>query len=206
MKKLLTARQTEIRDFIGEHIAYERIPPTIAEIRSAFGLASNTGVVDHLKALEQKGHIRYHRGRARGIELLDGCGRKSARGLGLPIIGHVAAGSPIEAIENTEKVIHVPAAMFRYKPDYLLRVRGDSMTGAGILDNDLIAVRKQTTAKAGEIVVARHDDEVTVKELRIENGEVVLLPANDAYAPIRIPAEMVTIEGVYVGLVRESAA
>ncbi len=202
MKQTLTARQSEIRDFISDHLTQENIVPTIAEIREAFGLASNTGVVDHLKALEQKGHIRYHRGRARGIELLQGL-KKS---MGLPIIGRVAAGSPVEAIENTEKVIHVPAAMFRYKPDYLLRVRGDSMINAGILDNDLIAVRKQSTAKPGQIVVARHDDEVTVKELQIDNGEVVLLPANDAYAPIRIPADMVTIEGVYVGLVRESAA
>ena len=202
MKTALTARQSEIRDFISDHITQEHSPPTIAEIRAAFGLASNTGVVDHLKALEQKGHIRYHRGRARGIELLQGF--KNV--IGLPIIGRVAAGSPVEAIENTEKVIHVPAAMFRYKPDYLLRVTGDSMVNAGILDNDLIAVRRQSTAKAGQIVVARHDDEVTVKELQIDNGEVVLLPANDAYAPIRIPAEMVTIEGVYVGLVRESAA
>ena len=201
MSKALTVRQSEIRDYISDHISQESIPPTIAEIRSAFGLASNTGVVDHLKALENKGHIRYHRGRARGIELMQGPGTQ-----GLPIIGRVAAGSPVEAIENTEKVIHVPAAMFRLKPDYLLRVRGDSMINAGILDNDLIAVKKQSTARAGEIVVARHDDEVTVKELQIDNGEVVLLPANEAYAPIRIPAEMVTIEGVYVGLVRESAA
>ena len=193
----LTARQTQIRDFIRDHVAAEKIVPTIAEIRSAFGLASNTGVVDHLKALEAKGHIRYHRGRARGIELL--------AELGLPVIGRVAAGSPVEAIENAEKVIHVPAAMFRHRPDYLLRVRGDSMTGVGILDNDLIAVRKQHDARPGQIVVARHDDEVTVKELQIDNGEVVLLPANEAYAPIRIPAEHVTIEGIYVGLVRESA-
>lgn len=202
MKHILTSRQSEIRDFISEHISHQSIPPTIAEIRAAFGLASNTGVVDHLKALEQKGHIRYHKGRARGIELLQGL----KESLGLPIIGRVAAGSPVEAIENTEKVIHVPAAMFRYKPDYLLRVRGDSMVKAGILDNDLIAVRKQSIAKPGQIVVARHDDEVTVKELQIDNGEVVLLPANDAYSPIRIPADMVTIEGIYVGLVRESAA
>lgn len=206
MKQTLTSRQSEIRDFISEHISLQSIPPTIAEIRAAFGLASNTGVVDHLKALEQKGHIRYHKGRARGIELLQGLKEGLKDGLGLPIIGRVAAGSPVEAIENTEKVIHVPAAMFRYKPDYLLRVRGDSMVKAGILDNDLIAVRKQSTAKPGQIVVARHDDEVTVKELQIDNGEVVLLPANDAYSPIRIPADMVTIEGVYVGLVRESAA
>ncbi|MES1944119.1 LexA repressor [Salinisphaera sp. PC39] len=124
--------------------------------------------------------------------------------LSLPVIGRVAAGSPIEAVENTEKVIRVPAARFRHKPDYLLRVRGESMIGEGILDNDLIAVKRQSTAEPGQIVVARHGDDVTVKELRIDNGEVVLIPANEAHEPIRIPADMVTIEGVYVGLVRET--
>lgn len=126
--------------------------------------------------------------------------------LSLPVIGRVAAGSPIEAVENTEKVVHVPAARFRHKPDYLLRVRGESMIDRGILDNDLIAVKRQSTAAPGEIVVARHGDDVTVKELRIEDGEVVLIPANAAHEPIRIPADMVTIEGVYVGLVREAGA
>lgn len=106
------------------------------------------------------------------------------------------------AIENTEKVVEVPEALFRLKPDYLLPVRGDSMIEAGIFDNDLIAVKKQSMADPGQIVVARHVDDVTVKELQIDNGEVVLLPANEAYAPIRIPAEQVVIEGVYMGLVR----
>ncbi|MEQ8799348.1 MAG: LexA family transcriptional regulator [Salinisphaeraceae bacterium] len=124
--------------------------------------------------------------------------------LTLPIIGRVAAGAPIAAIENTEKVIHVPAARFRYRPDYLLRVRGDSMIGAGISDRDLIAVRKQSSARPGDIVVARHGEDVTVKELRIDNGEVVLVPANEAYADIRIPADQVVIEGVYVGSLTDS--
>lgn len=123
--------------------------------------------------------------------------------LALPVIGRVAAGAPVEAIENVEKVVHVPAARFRHRPDYLLRVRGESMVGRDIVEDDLIAVKKQSDARPGEIVIARHDGEVTVKELRIDNGEVVLIPANPAYAELRIPADRVTIEGVYVGRIRE---
>jgi repressor LexA len=191
----LTERQTEILDFIRSYIAEEHLPPAVADIARAFGFRSPNAVTGHLKALRRKGHIRLRPGRARNIELV--------RGLGLPVIGRVAAGAAIEAIENTEKVIEVPGALFRLRPDYLLRVRGDSMVGRGILDNDLIAVKKRSTANPGEIVVARYNDEVTVKELQIDNGDVVLLPANDAYEPIRIAADQVYIEGVYAGLVRE---
>lgn len=193
----LTDRQTEILDFIRDYIAEEHLPPAVADIARAFGFRSPNAVTGHLKALRHKGYIRLRSGRARNIELV--------RGVGLPVIGRVAAGTAIEAIENTEKVIQVPAAMFRMRPDYLLRVRGDSMVDRGILDNDLIAVKKQSTANPGEIVVARYNDEVTVKELQIDNGDVVLLPANDAYEPIRIAAEQVYIEGVYTGLVREAS-
>lgn len=196
MQPALTERQAEILSFIRGHITEEHVPPSVAEIASAFGFRSPNAVTSHLKALARKNHIRLRPGRARNIELV--------QGLGLPVIGRVAAGSAIEAIENTEKVIEVPAAMFRLRPDYLLRVRGDSMIDKGILDNDLIAVKKQTTAHPGQIIVARYNDEVTVKELRIDNGDVVLLPANEAYEPIRIPAEQVYIEGVYTGLVREA--
>lgn len=195
MREPLTDRQAEILTFIRATLAEEHVPPSVAEIAAAFGFASPNAVTVHLKALERKGHIRLREGRARNIELV--------QGLGMPVIGRVAAGSPVAAIENTEKVIEVPQALFRMKPDYLLRVRGDSMTDKGILDNDLIAVKKQSTASAGEIVVARYEDEVTVKELRIDNGDVVLMPANEAYEPIRIPADDVYIEGVYAGLVRE---
>lgn len=196
MHEALTDRQAEILAFIRATLIEEHVPPSFAEIAKAFGFRSPNAVTTHIKALERKGHIRLRKGRARNIELV--------HGLGLPVIGRVAAGSPVEAIENTEKVIEVPAAMFRMKPDYLLRVRGDSMVDKGILDNDLIAVKKQSTANAGEIVVARYEDEVTVKELCIDNGDVVLMPANDAYEPIRISAEDVYIEGVYTGLVREA--
>lgn len=193
----LTQRQAEILGFLRSQITHTHAPPTVREIAAAFGFHSPNAVAAHLKALERKGYIKtQQRGRSRNIEL--------TQGVGLPVIGRVAAGAPIEAIENTEKVVELPQAFFRLKPDYLLRVRGDSMINAGIFDNDLIAVKKQSTADAGQIVVARHDDDVTVKELQIDNGEVVLLPANDAYAPIRIPAEHVIIEGVYVGLVRSN--
>lgn len=194
--KQLTERQTEILDFIRDYIAEEHLPPAVADIARAFKFKSPNAVTGHLRALKRKGHIRLRPGRARNIELV--------RGMGLPVIGRVAAGAPVEAIENTEKVVEMPAAFFRMQPDYLLRVRGDSMVERGILDNDLIAVKKQSTANPGEIVVARYDDEVTVKELRIDNGDVVLLPANEAYEPIRIAADQVSIEGVYAGLVREN--
>lgn len=198
MLSQLTERQHEVLSFIRMYCEEEHTAPTMQEIADDFGFRSPNAVARHLKALENKGHIRRRTGgRSRNIELV--------HGIGLPIIGRVAAGAPIEAIENTEKVIEVPAAMFRLRPDYLLRVRGDSMIDAGIHDNDLIAVKKQTTAKPGQVVVARHDDDVTVKELRIDNGDVVLVPANTAYEPIRIPAEFVTIEGVYVGLVRDAS-
>lgn len=195
MSSELTERQAEILAFIRGHVAREQVPPTVAEIAAAFGFRSPNAVTGHLRALGRKGHIRMRPGRARNIELVQGAG--------LPVIGRVAAGAPVEAIENTEKVIAVPEALFRLRPDYLLRVRGDSMVDAGIMDNDLIAVRRQSTAEPGQIVVARHDGDVTVKELRVDNGDVVLVPANRAYAPIRIPGEEVVLEGVYVGLVRE---
>lgn len=195
MNAELTQRQAEILAFIRGQVAQEHTSPTVREIAAAFGFRSPKAVTDHLKALERKGYIRARQpGRSRNIELI--------QGIGLPIIGRVAAGSPVEAIENTERVVEVPEAMFRLKPDYLLRVRGDSMINAGIFDNDLIAVKKQSVADPGQIVVARHDGDVTVKELQIDNGDVVLLPANAAYPPIRIPAEHVVIEGLYCGLVR----
>lgn len=192
----LTPRQNDVLDFIRGVFEQDHTAPTVQEICQAFGFSSPNTVTGHLKALERKGRIRLRPGRARNIELI--------RGAGLPIIGHVAAGSPIAAIENVETVIHVPSVMFRHRPDYLLRVRGDSMIDKGIFDNDLIAIKKQSTAHPGEIVVARHDDEVTVKELQVDNGDVVLIPANADYEPIRIPAEQVIIEGIYVGLVRDA--
>jgi repressor LexA len=121
----------------------------------------------------------------------------------LPIVGKVAAGVPIEAIENVERTVPVPQGLFKQRPTYLLKVQGDSMIEAGIFDGDLIAVRKSNVARSGEIVVARIDEEVTVKTLKLNKSSATLLPANEAYEPIKVPADQLIIEGIFVGLIRD---
>lgn len=195
MPETLTERQAAILRYLHRHWRTERVLPSMREIAQAFGLRSTNAVSDHLRALERKGYLRRRAKRARSIELMTG--------MGIPVIGRVAAGTPIEAIENVEREVDLPEGLFLQPPDYLLRVRGDSMIGVGILDGDLIAVRKQSIASAGEIVVARLDEEVTVKVLAIEGDEAVLLPANAAYEPIRVAKGQLVIEGVYVGLLRD---
>lgn len=204
----LTTRQRQVLNFIRRSLQKNGIAPTRAEIAEAMGFHSKNAAVDHLKALERKGFIRLHSDLSRGIQLLDG---SEAAGdevdlpiLSLPVIGTVAAGSPIEAIENVEQQVTVPDGLFRQQPTYLLRVRGDSMKDAGILDGDLIAVRKTSQAQSGQIVVARIQDEVTVKTLLIKRNRPVLMPANDAYRPIIMAPEDLTIEGVFVGLIRDA--
>lgn len=194
----LTDRQTEVLEFIKGQIREEGIAPTRSEIALALGFRSKTAAVDHLKALQRKGYIHLYNERSRGIKVL-------VEDDELPIIGSVAAGVPIEAIENVEKRVPVPQGLFHNKPTYLLRVKGDSMTDAGILDGDLIAVQKASTARDGEIVVARIEDEVTVKRLSIRKSGPVLLPENKAYQPIKVAPEELVIEGVFVGLIRDVA-
>ncbi len=204
----LTTRQRQVLNFIRRSLQKNGIAPTRAEIADAMGFQSKNAAVDHLKALERKGVIRLHSDLSRGIQLLDGSEAASDEVdlaiLSLPIIGSVAAGSPIEAIENVEQRVTVPDNLFRQQPTYLLRVRGDSMKDAGILDGDLIAVRKTSEAQSGQIVVARIHDEVTVKTLLIKRNRPVLMPANDAYRPIIMAPEDLTIEGVFVGLIRDA--
>lgn len=204
----LTTRQRQVLNFIRRSLQKNGIAPTRAEIADAMGFQSKNAAVDHLKALERKGFIRLHSDLSRGIQLLEGNdGPTDEVDLPvqtLPIIGMVAAGSPIEAIENIEQQVTVPDGLFRQQPTYLLRVRGDSMKDAGILDGDLIAVRKTSTAQSGQIVVARIQDEVTVKTLLIKRNRPVLMPANDAYRPIIMAPEDLTIEGVFVGLIRDA--
>jgi repressor LexA len=160
---------------------------------------SSKGVWDHLAALERKGYIRRRAGTRRSLQVI----QRAATGL--PLIGEVAAGTPIEAVENVERYVNVPPDIFRRRPDYLLRVRGDSMIEAGINDGDWIAVRKAETADSGEIVIAMRDGEVTVKEMLIEDGYVVLKPHNTRLKPMRFPPEEVSIVGVYTGgLIRPS--
>lgn len=199
-KQPLTKRQAQVLEWIEESIANRGIAPSIPELMQLLGSTSPTGAADHLKALERKGYIERMPGTARGLRLTSL--PASNDDWNLPLIGKVAAGGPIAAIENVEREISIPPDLFNKRPDYLLRVQGDSMIDAGILDGDIIAVKKNSSPNRGEIVVARMDDEVTVKELAIENGEIVLLPHNPAYKPIRIPPDQVVFEGNYVGLIR----
>lgn len=195
----LTTRQAEILDFIRESIERNGMAPTRAEVALRFGFKSKNAAADHLRALEQKGHIKLHPELSRGIQLLD----EHDPDL-IPIIGSVAAGLPIEAIENHDEALPVPKGLFAKRPTYLLRVKGDSMKDAGILEGDLIAVYKTSIARKGQIVVARINNEVTVKYLDSEGTKMKLVPANPEYQPMLIAPEDMVIEGVFVGLIRDS--
>ncbi len=195
--KELTKRQSEVFEILKEYVADFGIAPTHVELAKCIGVNSSKAAADHLKALEKKGVVKLYPDKPRGIQVLT-----SASDDELPLIGSVAAGLPIEAVENVETYVTIPDVLKRKKPTFLLRVRGDSMIDAGILDGDLIAVRKTNTAEIGQIVVARIDDEVTVKRLERQGNNAVLQPANDCYQPIILPAEDLAIEGQFVGLIR----
>ncbi|MBL8405749.1 MAG: transcriptional repressor LexA [Dechloromonas sp.] len=192
----LTPRQQEILDFIKNTVEVLGAPPTRAEIASAFGFASPNAAEDHLKALAKKGAINLEPGSARGIRLVEQ--------LGLPLIGSVAAGSPILAVENVQARYAFDAGMFNPRADFLLKVRGLSMIDVGIYDGDLLAVHKTNQARDGEIVVARIDEEVTVKRLQRKSGHIELIAENPDFEPIIVrPGEVeFAIEGVAVGLIR----
>jgi len=197
----LTPRQTEILDYLRRHLNLHGVPPTRAEIVEAFGFRSPTAAEDHLRALARKGAIRLVPGSSRGIRLEDAANDA----LGLPLVGRVAAGAPIMSDPNYETRLPVPAEMFSPRADFLLRVRGESMRDAGILDGDLLAVHRQPSAHNGQIVVARMGDEITVKGFRREGDVVRLLPANPDFAPIRVDLSRqdLVIEGLAVGLIRK---
>ncbi|PTD98053.1 transcriptional repressor LexA [Pseudothauera lacus] len=192
----LTARQLEILDFIRSTVDDSGRPPTRLELCAAFGFRSPNAAESHLRALAAKGAIELDEGRARGIRLPGGSG--------LPLVGRVAAGSPILATEHVEARFQLDPGLFTPRADYLLRVRGMSMRDAGILEGDLIAVHRQQEARNGQIVVARVDDEVTVKTFRRRGAQVELLPANPDFAPIVLGAgsAALSIEGIMVGLIR----
>lgn len=194
----LTARQAQVLDLIRRHILDTGYPPTRADIATELGFKSPNAAEEHLKALARKGAIEMIPGTSRGIRLPEP--------VGLPIVGRVAAGSPILAQEHIDDVCDLPGSFFRPRADYLLKVKGDSMINAGILDGDLLAVHKADDARDGEIVVARIDDEVTVKRLRRPRGRgrLLLLAENDAYEPIEVDLERHTfaIEGLGVGVIR----
>jgi repressor LexA len=194
----LTPRQQEILDFIRNTLEVLGAPPTRTEICSAFGFASPNAAEDHLRALAKKGVIVLEPGSARGIRLVEQ--------LGLPLIGSVAAGSPLLAVENQLGKVQVNPNLFSPRADYLLKVRGNSMVDAGILDGDLLAVHRTDEARSGQVVVARLDDEVTVKRLKRTGRRIELLPENPDYEPIAVEGHDFAIEGLAVGLIRGGKA
>lgn len=204
----LTPRQRQILGFIRQRLRESGYPPTRAEIAEAFGFRSVNAAVDHLKALARHGAIALQPGASRGIKLLldtDGAGPDA--GQRLPVIGRVAAGSPLLAEEHIEDYHIIDPTLFHPRADYLLRVRGNSMRDAGILDGDLLAVHRIPEAHNGRIVVARLDDEVTVKRFRRDEQhphQVQLLPENPEIAPIHLDlrGQTLVIEGLGVGVVR----
>ncbi|GAA4410295.1 transcriptional repressor LexA [Quisquiliibacterium transsilvanicum] len=207
----LTPRQQEILSLLKKHIADTGFPPTRAEIAATLGFRSPNAAEEHLKALARKGVIELTSGASRGIRLKllpdsDGIDMPSAVqiALTLPLVGRVAAGSPILAQEHIEASYAIDPNLFDQRPDYLLKVRGMSMRDAGILDGDLLAVRRTHEARNGQIVVARVGDDVTVKRLRRRGGTIELLPENPDYAPIVIDTRSgdFTLEGIGVGLLR----
>ncbi|MFD0738366.1 transcriptional repressor LexA [Lysobacter koreensis] len=205
----LTDRQLAILDFVRSRIETDGLPPTWAEIARAFGFRQTRAAQKHLQALEAKGYLTLLPGKARGIRLAGSTSRRDARGreasLALPVLGRVAAGPPIGADpDGIERHLQLDRSLFSLTPDYLLRVRGDSMRDDGILDGDLVAVQRASQARDGQVVVARIDDEITIKRLRLDGERIALLPRNPDYAPIEIqPGQDFAIEGLYCGLVRE---
>lgn len=192
----LTPRQAEILEMIREFMADTGMPPTRAEIADALGFRSANAAEEHLKALARKGAIELLPGASRGIRLTEE--------EGLPVVGRVAAGSPILAVEHIEDRYQVDPDVFYPRADYLLRVRGMSMRDAGILNGDLLAVSQTSEASSGQIVVARLEDEVTVKRFRRRGNQVTLLPENPDYSPIVVDLreQSLVIEGLGVGILR----
>ena len=199
----LTARQQEVLECIRNAIAQTGFPPTRKDIAQQLGFRSANAAEDHLKALARKGVIELVSGTSRGIRLLTEVEQAPE---GLPIIGRVAAGSPILAEQHIERYADVPPHMFAPHADFLLRVRGDSMIDVGIFNNDLVAVKNTQSANNGEIIVARIDDEVTVKRFQKNKNEILLIAENIDYQPIRVDAqscEEFAIEGLVVGVIRD---
>jgi len=192
----LTPRQAEILDLIRASIAERGSPPTRAEIAEAFGFRSANAAEEHLKALARKGAIELLPGSSRGIRLLEEPG--------LPVVGKVSAGSPILAEQHIDAHYEVDPRVFRPSADYLLRVRGMSMRDAGILDGDLLAVHRTHEARNGQVVVARVEDEVTVKRFQRRGSQVQLLPENPEFEPIHVDLrrQSLIIEGLGVGILR----
>ena len=196
----LTPRQSEVLGFIRDFIEDTGMPPTRAEIATKLGFRSANAAEEHLRALQRKGSIELMPGTSRGIQLKDVLKEQ----IGLPLVGRVAAGNPILAEEHIEDHVRIDPAMFNPVPHYLLRVEGMSMKDAGILDGDLVAVHRTPDVRNRQIVVARLEDEVTVKRYRQEGRIVWLMPENADFSPIEVDLneQHLLIEGVVVGLLR----
>jgi repressor LexA len=196
----LTPRQKEILELIQSFIDEYGMPPTRADIAKELGFKSANAAEEHLRALQKKGVLELVPGASRGIQLKDSLREQ----MGLPLVGRVAAGSPMLAEEHIETHYRIDPTLFNPKPHYLLRVQGMSMRDAGILDGDLVAVHRTPEVRSRQIVVARVDDEVTVKRYRQDGSVVWLLPENDEFEPIQVDLneQTMVIEGVVVGVIR----
>ncbi|OCG42314.1 transcriptional repressor LexA [Gilliamella sp. Bif1-4] len=203
----LTERQQQIYDLIKDNIQTTGMPPTRAEIAQKLGFRSANAAEEHLKALAKKGAIEMIAGSSRGIRLLLETSIEPNEQESLPLIGQVAAGSPILAQEHIESHYQVDPSLFKPRADFLLRVQGMSMKDIGIFDGDLLAVHKTQDVKNGQVVVARIDDEVTVKRLSRKGKHVHLLAENAEFSPIKVDLELqnFAIEGLAVGVIRNGS-
>lgn len=198
----LTVRQNEVLACIKRYIDQTGFPPTRADIARELGFRSANAAEDHLKALARKGVIEIISGASRGIRLLT---EMEPAPDGLPVVGRVAAGSPILAEQHIDSYANIGANFFHPPANYLLKVQGDSMIDAGIFDGDLVAVKQRQDISNGQIVVARLNDEVTVKRYRRESSEILLIAENPDFDPIKVNAESgeFAIEGIVVGVIRQ---
>jgi repressor LexA len=198
----LTPRQQQIFDLIREKISDTGMPPTRAEIADFFGFKSANAAEEHLKALAKKGYIEMLPGTSRGIRLAE----EFIEAEGLPLIGRVAAGEPILAQEHIEDRYQIDGNLFRPAADYLLRVNGESMKDIGIMDGDLLAVHQTTDVQNGQVVVARVEDDVTVKRFKRDGNVVYLHAENESFAPIKVDltSQQFNIEGIAVGVIRSA--
>ena len=185
----LTGRQEKILGFISGFLEKRRIPPTVREIQEHFRFESTNAVTEHLASLERKGYLKRRAGISRGIELASKSASFHPGIAAVPLVGEIAAGTPILAEENIEGFLHLDKTLIRGDGHFLLKVRGDSMKGAGIFDKDFVLVKKESRAETGHIVAAYLNGEATVKHFWSRRGAVELRAANPAYSPIRITKE-----------------
>ncbi|MCG9732699.1 transcriptional repressor LexA [Pseudoalteromonas shioyasakiensis] len=199
----LTKRQSQILELIKVFIKDTGMPPTRAEIAQTLGFKSANAAEEHLKALAKKGMIKMKPGASRGIQLIE---EEEPEQLGLPLIGRVAAGEPILAQEHVESHCQVDPSLFKPAADFLLRVNGMSMKDIGIMDGDLLAVHRTQVAENGQVVVARVDEDVTVKRLEKAGRKVLLHAENEEFSPIEVDLEheSFNIEGLAVGVIRNA--